>query len=293
MQILIVRKGPDDMDDSSKPRHRWFEKLSTFLLREPGDRQQLVDQLHAAFERNLLDAEALGMIEGVLSVSELTVRDVMVPRSQMDVIRIENPIEQLLSMVITTGHSRFPVVGEDRDDVLGTLLAKDLLHYFHNPTSFSLSTLLRPAIFVPESKTLNVLLKEFRSHHNHLAVVVDEYGGVAGLVTIEDVIEQIVGNIEDEYDEEHSENDIIPVKGQRYRVNALTALDDFNAYFETAFIESDIDTIGGRVVSLFGYVPKPGETHESGGLRFTILKADSRRLHSLLVEKLSPSPPSH
>lgn len=274
------------MEDPSKPRPNWFGRLSDFLLREPGDRDELVELLHSAFERELLDADALGMIEGVLSVGELTVGDVMIPRSQMDVIRQADPIERFLPMVIESGHSRFPVIGEDRDDVIGILLAKDLLRYFHNPETFHLKDTLRPVVFVPESKPLNVLLKDFRSTRNHLAVAIDEYGGVAGLVTIEDVIEQIVGDIEDEFDFVDTEDQIVPLRGQRYRVNALTEIDSFNRFFETHFVSGDADTIGGLVVELFGHVPKRGDSYESEGLRFTIMKADSRRLHTLLVEKI-------
>ncbi len=275
------------MDDPAKPRSSWLDRLSALLLREAEDRSELIEQLHAAFERNLLDAEALGMIEGVLSVSELTVRDVMIPRSQVNVVRSADPIDKFLPFIIETGHSRFPVVGEDKDDVKGILLAKDLLRYFLNPENFSLEEVIRPPLFVPESKPLNLLLREFRSSHNHLALVVDEYGGIAGLATIEDVIEQIVGEIEDEFDLE-GEEDIIPVKGHRYRVNALTPLDDFNRYFDTRLEENDIDTVGGLVVSRLGFVPKRGDIHETEAFRFTVLKADSRRLFSLLVEKLSP-----
>jgi magnesium and cobalt transporter len=274
------------MEEPSKQRPTWFERLSDLLLREPEDREELVDLLHSAFERNLLDADALGMIEGVLSVSELTVGDVMIPRSQMDVIRQAEPIERFLPMVIDSGHSRFPVIGEDRDDVIGILLAKDLLRYFHNPETFNLADTLREVVFVPESKPLNVLLKDFRSTRNHLAVAVDEYGGVAGLVTIEDVIEQIVGDIEDEYDFIDTEDQIMPVRGQRYRVNALTEIDVFNDYFGTHFVSADFDTVGGLVVSMFGHVPKRGDSHDGQGLRFTVIKADSRRLHTLLVEKV-------
>lgn len=274
------------MEEPSKQRPTWFERLSDLLLREPEDREELVDLLHSAFERNLLDADALGMIEGVLSVSELTVGDVMIPRSQMDVIRQAEPIERFLPMVIDSGHSRFPVIGEDRDDVIGILLAKDLLRYFHNPETFNLADTLREVVFVPESKPLNVLLKDFRSTRNHLAVAVDEYGGVAGLVTIEDVIEQIVGDIEDEYDFIDTEDQIMPVRGQRYRVNALTEIDVFNDYFGTHFVSDDFDTVGGLVVSMFGHVPKRGDSHDGQGLRFTVIKADSRRLQTLLVEKV-------
>ncbi|MBI3146022.1 MAG: CBS domain-containing protein [Pseudogulbenkiania sp.] len=276
------------MDDSSKSRPGWLERLSALLLREPEDRKELVELLHSAFERNLLDAEALGMIEGVLSVSELTVRDVMVPRSLIDVIKQDTPVEKLLPFVVETAHSRFPVIGEDKDDVLGILLAKDLLRYFHDPATFDLRDSLRQAVFVPETKPLNVLLRDFRTTRNHMAIAVDEYGGVAGLVTIEDVIAQIVGDIEDEYDCDDTEDNIIPVRGQRYRVKALTAIDAFNHYFDTGFSDDDVDTIGGLAISLFGHLPKRGEAVEDSGLRFTIMRADSRRLHTLLIERLHP-----
>ncbi|AXT45067.1 MULTISPECIES: HlyC/CorC family transporter [Chromobacterium] len=275
------------MEDPSKPRPTWLERLSTMLLREPEDREELIELLHNAFERNLLDAEALGMIEGVLEVSELTVRDVMIPRSQMNVISCDDPITRFLPMVIDSGHSRFPVIGDSKDDVLGILLAKELLRYFHAPASFDLKAVLRPAVFVPESKPLNVLLRDFRATHNHMAVVVDEYGGVSGLVTIEDVIEQIVGDIEDEYDTEDDEEDILPVRGhQRYRVKALTEIEDFNHYFETDFEDDDVDTVGGLVISLTGHLPKRGEAVEAAGLRFTVLRADNRRVDTLLVERI-------
>ena len=276
------------MEDPSKPRPNWFERLSTLLLREPEDREELIALLHSAFERNLLDAEALGMIEGVLGVSELTVRDVMIPRSQMDVLRIADPIGRFLPDVIGTGHSRFPVIGDNKDDVLGILLAKDLLRHFLSPKTFDLKATLRQPMFVPESKPLDVLLRDFRSTRNHMAIVVDEYGGVSGLITIEDVIEQIVGDIEDEYDFDDSEDNIVPVRGQRYRVKALTEIADFNEYFDTCFDDDDVDTIGGLVISLMGHLPKRAETVEADGIRFTILRADSRRLHSLLVERLLP-----
>lgn len=276
------------MEEPSKPRSGWLEKLSTLLQREPEDREELIALLHTAAERHLLDADSLGMIEGVLTVSELTVRDVMVPRSQMDVLRIEDPIERFLPDVISTAHSRFPVIGDNKDDVLGILLAKDLLRYFQAPESFDLRSTLRPATFVPESKPLDVLLKDFRATHNHMAIVVDEYGGVSGLVTIEDVIEQIIGDIEDEYDFDDSAGNIIPVKEHRFRVHALTEIDDFNTYFRTEFSDDEVDTVGGLVISLMGHLPKKGEFIDAEGLRFTVLRADNRRLHTLMVEPVPP-----
>ena len=279
------------MEDPSKPRPSWLERLSALLLREPGDREELVELLHGAFERNLLDGDALSMIEGVLSVAEMTVRDVMVPRSQMDVLRIDEPIERLLPVVVDTAHSRFPVVGDDKDDVLGILLAKDLLRYFQAPQQFNLRDCLRQAVFVPESKPLNMLLRDFRATRNHMAIVVDEFGGVSGLVTIEDVIEQIVGDIEDEHDIEEGEDDIVPVKGGRFRVKATTEIEHFNSYFETGYTSEEVDTIGGLVLSQCGHLPKRGDVIEIDSMRFTVMRADSRRLHLLLVDK-RPVPPA-
>jgi magnesium and cobalt transporter len=280
------------MEDPSKPRpakNTWLDRLSAFILREPGDREDLVELLHGAFERHLLDSDGLTMIEGVLSVAEMTVRDVMVPRSQIDVLSIDQPIESLLPIVVDTAHSRFPVIGEDKDDVLGILLAKDLLRYFHAPQNFNLKHCLRPALFVPESKPLNMLLRDFRATRNHMAIVVDEFGGVCGLVTIEDVIEQIVGDIEDEHDIEEGEDDIVPVKGGRFRVKATTELEDFNSYFDTEFVSDEVGTIGGLLLAHAGHLPKRGDVIELDPLRFTIMRADSRRLHLLLVEKPSPA----
>ena len=274
-------------DPSHKPS--WLERLSTLLLREPEDREELVALLHSAFERNLLDSEALAMIEGVLEVSELAVRDVMVPRSQMDVVSVDDAVETFLPYVMETAHSRFPVIGDSKDEVLGILLAKDLLSYFADRDAFDLRDSLRPAVFIPESKRLNVLLREFRQTRNHMAIVVDEYGGVAGLITIEDVLEQIVGDIEDEYDFDETESHIVPGKNGRWRVKAITELDDFNDYFHTGFAGDGIDTVGGLVVNELGHLPKRGETVDRQGWRFTVLRADSRRVQMLLVEKL-PEP---
>ena len=275
------------MEADSKLQPTWLERLSTMLLREPEDRAELIDLLHNALARHLLDAEALGMIEGVLKVSELTVRDVMIPRSQMCVISAVDPIKRFLPIVIDSGHSRFPVIGDSKDDLLGILLAKELLRHFPSPASFDLRSVLRPAVFVPESKPLNVLLRDFRTTRNHMAVVVDEYGGVSGLVTIEDVIEQIVGDIEDEYDIDEEQENILPVRGhQSYRVKALTAIEDFNHYFETEFEDDNVDTVGGLVISLIGHLPSRGEIVEASGLRFTVLRADNRRLDILLVERI-------
>ena len=273
------------MAEGAKPS--WLEHISALLLREPEDRDQLIELLHSSFEKNLLDADALTMIEGVLQVSEMQVRDIMIPRSQMDVIDITDPPEKFIPFVIETAHSRFPVIGENKDDVIGILLAKDLLRYYAGE-DFNVRDMLRPAVFIPESKRLNVLLKEFRSNRNHIAIVVDEYGGVAGMVTIEDVLEQIVGDIEDEYDYDETEDNIFPDTSGRYRVKALTEITDFNEALGVNFSDEEFSTIGGLVVSKFGRLPKRGEQISFDGLKFTVLRADSRRLHSLLLERLPP-----
>src|SRR5437868_517288 len=270
------------MNEPAKPS--LLERLSSLLLREPEDRDQLVELLHSAFERRLLDAEALSMIEGVLQVSEIQVRDVMIPRSQMDMIDVAVSPEAFIPFVIEKAHSRFPVFEDNRDNVIGILLAKDLLR-FYAEEEFSMREMLRPAVFVPEAKRLNVLLKEFRANRNHIAIVVDEYGGVAGLVTIEDVIEQIVGDIEDEFDFDETEDNILVDRSGRFRVKAVTEIGDFNSHFGSAFPEDEHDTIGGVVTSRFGRLPKRGETVTIDGYHFQVLRADSRKVHSLLVEK--------
>ena len=271
------------MAETEKPR--WLERLSTLLLREPEDREQLIELLHSSYEKNLLDADALAMIEGVLQVSEMQVRDVMIPRSQMDVIDITDAPEKFIPFVIETAHSRFPVIDENKDDIVGILLAKDLLRYYAGK-DFNVRDMLRPAVFIPEAKRLNVLLKEFRSNRNHIAIVVDEYGGVAGMVTIEDVLEQIVGDIEDEYDFDETEDNIIRDSHGRYRVKALTEIADFNEALGTNFSDEEFSTIGGLVVSKLGHLPKRGTQIAFNNLNFVVLRADSRRLHSLLVERL-------
>jgi magnesium and cobalt transporter len=275
----------DDRDnESSKPT--LLERLSAFLTREPEDREELLELLHGAFERKLLDADALSMIEGVMSVSEMTVRDIMIPRSQMDVVGEDDDPADFMPLVIERRHSRFPVIGENKDDVVGILLAKELLNYYANPEAFDLGDTLRPAVFVPESKRLNVLLREFRANRNHMAIVVDEYGGVSGLVTIEDVLEQIVGDIEDEYDFDENEDNIIAETLGRYRVKAQTEIADFNAHFGTDFADDEFDTVGGLVLQAFGRLPKRAETVVIGDFRFRVVRADSRRLHTLEVERV-------
>ncbi|MCK5435817.1 MAG: CBS domain-containing protein [Nitrosomonadaceae bacterium] len=270
---------------NSLPKHNWLERLSTLLLREPEDREQLTELLHSAFEHNLLDSDALSMIEGVMQVSEMQASDIMVPRSQMDVIDISETPDKFVPLMIETAHSRFPVIENSKDNVIGILLAKDLLRYYAEGEEFNAREILRPVVFIPESKRLNVLLKDFRSNRNHIAIVVDEYGGVAGLVTIEDVLEQIVGDIEDEYDYDESVDNIVQEPSGHYRVKAITEIVDFNEIFGTEFSHEDYDTVGGLVLNKFGRLPKRGESVVIGSLKFIVLRADSRRLHTVLVEE--------
>jgi magnesium and cobalt transporter len=270
---------------SATPRPSLLERLSALLVRAPEDREDLLKVLHGAFEHHLLDADALSMMEGVLSVSETTVRDVMVPRAQMDVVDINDPVDEIASFVVDATHSRFPAINENKDDVVGILLAKDLLRYFAGK-EFDLRDTLRPAIFIPESKRLNVLLREFRASRNHMAIVVDEYGGVAGMVTIEDVLEQIVGEIEDEYDFDEAADNIVRDNLGRYRVKAQTEIDDFNAVFGVEFSDEDVDTVGGLITQKLGRMPLRNEMVMLDNFRFQVLRADSRRLHTLLVDRL-------
>ena len=270
------------MDIHPDTRPGFFERLSSLLLREPEDREQLIKLLHSAHERNLLDADALSITEGALAASEISVSDVMVPRAQMEVIDIDDPLDKIVALLNRTGHSRFPVIDGDRDQVIGLLLAKDFLRLKSN-TPFNLRNWLRPAVFIPESKRLNVLLREFRVSHNHMAVVVDEYAGVCGLITIEDVLEQIVGDIEDEYDFDEAHDNIRLDSTGRYRVKARTEIEDFNAAFKTRFSDEEFDTVGGLVLRHLGRVPKRNEVMDIDGVRFQVLRADSRRLYTLLV----------
>tara|TARA_R110001583_G_scaffold195118_1_gene369462 strand:- start:200573 stop:201418 length:846 start_codon:yes stop_codon:yes gene_type:complete len=271
--------------DSSPSKPSLIERLSALLSREPEDRDELLALLHSAFDRNLLDADALSIIEGALQMSDMQVRDVMIPRAQMDVVHVDDPMDKIAAFVVDTAHSRFPAIGESKDDVSGILLAKDLLRYFAG-REFDLRDMLRPAVFVPESKRLNVLLRDFRVSRNHMAIVVDEYGGVAGLVTIEDVLEQIVGDIEDEYDFDEIGDNIRLDQSGRYRVKATTEIEDFNAAFATHFSDEEVDTVGGLVIRQFGRLPKRGEAVVLEGLKIQVLRADSRRVHTLVVERV-------
>ena len=269
------------MEPPSRPS--LIERLSTLLLRVPGDSEQLLALLHSAFERHLMDADALSIIEGALSVADMSVRDIMVPRAQMDVVDISDSPEKIVELVLETAHSRFPVIGEGKDDIIGILLAKDLLRHFAGK-EFDLRDSLRPAIFIPESKRLNVLLREFRASRNHMAIVVDEYGGVAGIVTNEDVLEQIVGDIEDEYDFDETAGNIVIDNSGRFRVKAITEIGDFNATFGTSFPDEDFDTVGGLIIHHLGRLPQRNETLTIDGMHFQVLRADSRRVHTLLVD---------
>jgi magnesium and cobalt transporter len=277
----------------AKPQRSLFERLTALISPEPENRAELLEVLHDAHERNLIDADALSMIEGVFQVSDLSARDIMVPRSQMDVVDLNKPIAEWMPLVLETAHSRFPVVDGDRDKVVGILLAKDLLRYYAEE-SFDVRDMLRPAVFIPESKQLNVLLRDFRANRNHMAMVVDEYGGVAGLITIEDVLEQIVGDIEDEYDFDEEEDNILPIKadvhGARWRVKALTEITQFNDIIGTGFSNDDVDTIGGLVANHLGRVPRKGDVFDIENVRFEVLRADARQVNVLLVEKLPDIP---
>jgi magnesium and cobalt transporter len=277
----------DDRTNSASAQRSWIERLSQALLGEPKDREQLIHVLREAQGRGLFDVDAQAMIEGVLQVAEMQVRDIMIPRSQMVVVNRDADPEELIAVAIESGHSRFPVVGDSRDEVVGVLLAKDLLRYSskRDAESFSVRELLRPAVFVPESKRLNVLLKEFRASRNHLAVVVDEYGGVAGMVTIEDVLEQIVGEIEDEHDVDE-ETFIRKHSDVSFTVKALTPIEDFNEYFDSTFSDEEFDTIGGLVTHKLGRLPKRGETLVIDNMSFKILNADNRRIRLMNVTLL-------
>ncbi|MGH8278479.1 MAG: HlyC/CorC family transporter [Gammaproteobacteria bacterium] len=262
----------------------WFERLRQALAGEPRDREELLEVLQDARARNLFDADAQAMLEGVLQVSEMQAREIMIPRAQMVALEKDMDLREALGVVVDSGHSRFPVVGESRGEVVGIVLAKDLLqHFLESPeSSFNLHDYLRPAPVIPESMRLNVLLKNFRATRNHMAIVADEYANAAGLVTIEDVLEQIVGDIDDEYDVE-DEARILKHTERRYTVKALTPIEDFNEYFATHFSDAEFDTVGGLVTHAFGHLPRRGEKILIGDLRFKVLRADSRRLHLLEV----------
>lgn len=276
-------ESTDSSNGSSSASSRgWLERIGRAFGSEPRNREDLVGLLRDVSEAGLIEADTLAMLEGALEVDELQVRDVMIPRSHMVVIPDGMPMDEALPLIIESGHSRFPVVGEDRDQIKGILLAKDLLKLVADGGEVEWSELLRAPVIIPESKRLNVLLREFRISKNHMAIVVDEYGGVSGLITIEDVLEEIVGDIDDEHDAE-AVQDIRRVEDGKYLVQALTPIDDFNESFESDFSDDEYDTIGGLIVAEFGRLPETGESVSIDGWTFVVTSADDRRLHAMEV----------
>lgn len=263
----------------------WLDKLKNSISGEPKNRQELVAVITDAEQNEIIDPQTREMIEGVIGVNEMRVRDIMIPRAQMSTIDVEQKVEEFLPIMLESAHSRFPVISEDKDHIEGILLAKDLLSFaFNTEKSFNLRDILRPAVIVPESKRVDVLLKEFRQQRYHMAIVVDEYGGVSGLVTIEDILEIIVGEIEDEFDtEEDGTDDIRPLNKSTYSVKALTPVDDFNEFFETSFSEEEADTIGGIVLKAFGHMPETSEEVTINEIHFKVTNSDKRRLIQLKV----------
>jgi magnesium and cobalt transporter len=266
-----------------------LERISALLTPSPSSpteqRRELLETLKEAQAEGLIDADALSMIEGVFQVSELSARDILIPRAQIDWIDINESVEDTIAEVIRAAHSRFPVYENNRDNVIGILLAKDLLRHSQEE-DFQLRDWLRPAVFIPESKRLSVLLKDFREHRNHIAIVVDEYGGVAGLVTIEDVLEQIVGDIEDEHDTDDIEDNIIKVSETKFRIRGITELDQVNEALGTTFVDEDNDTLAGFILKKLGRVPHKGESITIGNILFEVQRADARQVHVLLATKL-------
>ncbi|MDO8842947.1 MAG: transporter associated domain-containing protein [Methylicorpusculum sp.] len=268
----------------------WLSKIGQMLSGDPQDQEDLMDILREAKDNHLIDSDAFAMIEGVMEVSEMRVRDIMIPRVQMVVVPHDAELKSILPLVLEHGHSRFPVIEDDRSKVVGVLLAKDLLSHILSDLTIKIEEIMRPVSVVPESKRLNILLKEFRTNRNHMAIVVDEYGAAAGLVTIEDVLEQIVGEIEDEHDLEGDEEDYIFRRSDaEYTVKALTPIEDFDEYFSTDFATDEYDTVGGFIVTRLGHLPKKGEKVVEDRFRFEVLKADSRRIHLLKVKILDNS----
>ncbi|MEE9397553.1 MAG: transporter associated domain-containing protein [Methylococcales bacterium] len=285
----------DGQPDEGTQHKSLIDRIGQFFSGgEPKDREELIELLREAEQRRLIESEALSMIEGVLQVSELRVRDIMIPRAQMVVVPQDAEVETIYPLVVESAHSRFPVIGEDRSEVVGILLAKDLLAHMRDEESLLVRDILRTARFVPESKRLNVLLKEFRTNRNHMAIVVDEWGTTAGLVTIEDVLEQIVGEIEDEHDLE-DEAFIFRRSNKEYTLKSLTPIDEFNEYFSADFSDDEFDTIGGIIAHELGRVPERGEEVAIGHFKFVVLRADNRRIHllqlHLLDEAVSASEP--
>lgn len=272
----------DGNPPSSQPHQKsLLERISHFLTGEPQDQEDLLEILRESQEKHLLDSDALSMIEGVMQVSEMRVRDIMIPRSQMVVVARDAELDSIFPLVVEFAHSRFPVIEDDRSKVVGVLLVKDLLAHALNDKSLKVEQIMRPVSVVPESKRLNVLLKEFRTERNHMAIVVDEYGNAAGLVTIEDVLEQIVGKIEDEHDEDETQAYISQRSEREFIVNALTPIHEFNDYFSAELEDEDCDTVGGLILQRLEHFPKKGEKVEIDDFGFEVLRADNRRVHLL------------
>jgi magnesium and cobalt transporter len=266
--------------DNSGSTKGWLERISNAFTSEPQTQKQLLDLLKNLQADQLIGAEELFMIEGVLQVSDMQARELMIPRGQMVVLDHDDSFATIIEKITESGHSRFPVIDDDKDDVVGILLAKDLLQLsVEKPEQFEINDYIRSASFIPESKRLNVLLKEFRVNRSHMAMIVDEYGGVSGLVTIEDVLERIVGKIDDEHDDDDDELDIQPHGAHRYSVRALTPLADFNAYFKTEFVNEDVETLGGYLLGHIGHLPDRGEVITLDQFTFKVLEADSRQVH--------------
>jgi len=275
--------GSNSERDSDNGPASWWRRLTQRLAGGPRTREDLNELLDGAHESGLVDADAASMIRGVFETGQLQVRDIMVPRAQMVIVERDWPLEQLLAEVVESGHSRYPVIGDSRDEIVGILLAKDLLRFTSSEAlDFDIARWLRPAAFVPESKRVNVLLKDFRKSRNHMALVADEYGGVAGLVTIEDVLEQIVGEIDDEHDESESAQ-ILKQDDRRFLVQGLTPIDEFNQYFDAEFSDEDFDTVAGLVMHELGHMPRRGESIQIDRFQFNVQRADSRRVHLLQV----------
>jgi magnesium and cobalt transporter len=277
----------DDTASGDSSERSWIDKIALLFSSEPRNRDDLEDVLSIAAENEVIDEDARSIMEGAMQVSDMQARDIMIPRAQMVVIRADNTLEEILPQIIRTAHSRYPVVGESTDDILGMLLAKDLLPQILEPDNdaFDIRDLLRPTMVVPESKRLNVLLREFRENRNHMAIVIDEYGGVAGLVTIEDVLEEIVGDIEDETDAA-VDPFIRKISPDDFFIKALTPIEEFNRYFEAEFSDVEFDTIGGLVIQAFGHMPARNESTVVGDFEFKVINADQRKIHSLRMRPL-------
>jgi magnesium and cobalt transporter len=277
----------DDRPANEPEERSWIEKIGQLFSSEPRNRNDLEDVLSVAAENEVIDEDARSIMEGAMQVSDMQARDIMIPRAQMVVIRADAPLEEMLPQIIQAAHSRYPVIGESHDDILGILLAKDLLPQIleNDHSAFKIEELLRPTVVVPESKRLNVLLREFRENRNHMAIVIDEYGGVAGLVTIEDVLEEIVGDIEDETDVE-ADRFIRRISDDDYFVKALTPIEDFNEYFGTTFSDEEFDTIGGLVIQALGHMPSRNETATIDQFEFKVINADRRKIHSMRMRPL-------